>query len=597
MFQKFLITFIVFFLLQTSYIIAQKQGQALVDSLLLVLPSSKEDTAKVNLLNELTYLYRTINNNEGIKYGKQSCVLAKQLKWNKGIAVALNNLALNYLTIAKDDSAKISLLASLDINVGETDSLVFGQSKRIQGEMYIHLSEHEKAMECFEQARGISIRLKNRELEGFSFLGMGGIYWVISDYTKALEYYQQAYKIAESTNNKWMLARTMVEMGNVFYYFDTKKAILNYEKAITVYAAYGDITEQNAILYNLGLIYADSGNYKLAMEYCDRSLGISQYANFKFGKGTTYGVIGYIYDCQHDYTNALFYYKKALETDMETGSARQTIDDLLGIAGVYKNAPEPVLKEMNLTSEAALNKAVEYGLRAIEVGRKSSALDQLNAAYKAISETYEKQQRNDKALDAYKQYITIRDSSLSIAKQKDITRKDMQFEFDKKQLADSLSNSEIKRAAAFKLQKQKVYSYTSLAGIAVLLLSTLLVFRYYRKQKNLNNELSHTLEELTATQHQLVKSEKMAAFGSIASRLAHEIQNPLNFVNNFSDLSEELVQEIMTLDNKDEREEAAKILISNLQKINYHGKRADSIIKDLQKHSRDGTAHDYFEKG
>jgi C4-dicarboxylate-specific signal transduction histidine kinase len=122
-----------------------------------------------------------------------------------------------------------------------------------------------------------------------------------------------------------------------------------------------------------------------------------------------------------------------------------------------------------------------------------------------------------------------------------------------------------------------------------------LVNRYRYKQKA-NKELGAAYENLKNTQQQLVESEKLAAFGVMATRMAHEIQNPLNFVNNFSDLSNELVHEFISSDDKEERDDIAQSLIKNLGKINFHGKRASGIINQLQEHARLGTAQQFFEE-
>ena len=105
----------------------------------------------------------------------------------------------------------------------------------------------------------------------------------------------------------------------------------------------------------------------------------------------------------------------------------------------------------------------------------------------------------------------------------------------------------------------------------------------------------NALTDLNSAQKQLVKSEKMAAFGVMASRVSHEILNPLNFVNNFSELAQETVTDVLNSDSKEDKKENADILISNLQKINEHGKRATVIVKQLQKHSSEGTAQEFFE--
>lgn len=105
-------------------------------------------------------------------------------------------------------------------------------------------------------------------------------------------------------------------------------------------------------------------------------------------------------------------------------------------------------------------------------------------------------------------------------------------------------------------------------------------------------ELKQSLEHLKATQSQLIQSEKMASLGELTAGIAHEIQNPLNFVNNFSEVTNELVDEMNEELNKGDLEEAKAIssdIKQNLEKINHHGKRADSIVKGMLQHSRSSS--------
>ena len=105
-------------------------------------------------------------------------------------------------------------------------------------------------------------------------------------------------------------------------------------------------------------------------------------------------------------------------------------------------------------------------------------------------------------------------------------------------------------------------------------------------------ELKHSLEILSSTQAQLIQSEKMASLGELTAGIAHEIQNPLNFVNNFSDLNKELALEMKSEIDKGNFEDAKAIaddIAENAEKINHHGKRADSIVKGMLEHSRSST--------
>jgi signal transduction histidine kinase len=102
-------------------------------------------------------------------------------------------------------------------------------------------------------------------------------------------------------------------------------------------------------------------------------------------------------------------------------------------------------------------------------------------------------------------------------------------------------------------------------------------------------QLKQSLEELKSTQAQLIQSEKMASLGELTAGIAHEIQNPLNFVNNFSEVNKEMLAELKEEINKGNYDDA-KIIANDIEvneeKINYHGKRADSIVKGMLQHSR-----------
>ncbi|MBL7764041.1 MAG: hypothetical protein JNL23_11495, partial [Chitinophagaceae bacterium] len=146
---------------------------------------------------------------------------------------------------------------------------------------------------------------------------------------------------------------------------------------------------------------------------------------------------------------------------------------------------------------------------------------------------------------------------------------------------------------------QTWWAYLLYALVALSVIRAYVMFRSRRLQKeNLmleqkveqrTIELKQSLNELKSTQSQLIQSEKMASLGELTAGIAHEIQNPLNFVNNFSEVNKELIDELQTELNAGKIEDAKAIandIKENEEKINHHGKRADAIVKGMLQHSR-----------
>ncbi len=165
----------------------------------------------------------------------------------------------------------------------------------------------------------------------------------------------------------------------------------------------------------------------------------------------------------------------------------------------------------------------------------------------------------------------------------------MNYEFDKKQEAQRIQQK----------NKDAITQARQLALIIVIvliLIIAIVAFVAYRNKQKANSqlhqqkeEIQSTLTKLKETQSQLIQSEKMASLGELTAGIAHEIQNPLNFVNNFSEVNTELIDELkaeLTTGNVQEAMMIADDIKENEQKINHHGKRADAIVKGMLQHSR-----------
>ncbi len=233
---------------------------------------------------------------------------------------------------------------------------------------------------------------------------------------------------------------------------------------------------------------------------------------------------------------------------------------------------------------AQKNYAEAAGFLLSDIVRVRNLRNELLTDYKLLGEVYENLGDIGKSKEYYKAFISLQDSLLNDQNKYNA----ISFEAEQQMNDKELSISQLKN-------KNKIASLTrnfSLGMIAlVLLLAGVVYYRYKVKQKA-NAVLEKTLANLRSTQSQLIQSEKMASLGELTAGIAHEIQNPLNFVNNFSEVSSELIDEMNAELNKGDIEEAKVIssdIKQNLEKINHHGNRAADIVKGMLQHSRSSS--------
>ena len=244
------------------------------------------------------------------------------------------------------------------------------------------------------------------------------------------------------------------------------------------------------------------------------------------------------------------------------------------------------------------NDAIELWVTSIsENGKLFFVLDYINTGVHAVFENIIEARKSNKPFALTKlegkdllQYYRTMSTYAGISKKVDNTLTQFFYSF-------FFSAGTINVVTNEALTEEETGIMLRLAKVFGLLYTRFLDLKKMEEQAILINEeknvLETTLNNLRAAQNQLIQSEKMASLGELTAGIAHEIQNPLNFVNNFSDVNRELLLEMneeIEKGNLTEVKSIAKDVIGNEEKINHHGKRADAIVKGMLQHSRSSSS-------
>ena len=445
------------------------------------------------------------------------------------------------------------------------------------------LATHENSRETALIALRMSYTytLQNKQAQAFSLLIKTGAY-------------------LEQMGEHLMWTHVLLRLGTIYNTLGLPGKALDYfKKMVAVHEKEPVFKRSPEIYHNIAFTLILLKRFREAETFVDKARKlIDKQSNVIARKSLltrNYDAVGQILMGEKNYLKALSIFKKAVDLATETQNKGIVTYLDLYIAQCHQQLGN-------------VNESNQYGLNSYEQASQRNNDDGREVSFKSSRLLYENYKKLNQPLLAYK-YLEANDAFQKIIDADNAAYRLADLEISTLAQKSEQEKNRLEQARLLnetENQNQRWWLFTVAAGFFSAIVLLLIVYRSNRHKHKANallhkqkeeidrqrGKAENALTELTTTQAQLIQKEKLASLGELTAGIAHEIQNPLNFVNNFSEVSAELIDEL--------KEEAlaghtndvlaiADDLAENLQKINHHGGRASSIVKSMLEHSRTGT--------
>jgi len=422
-------------------------------------------------------------------------------------------------------------------------------------------------LELAERANNIHYQLGALGFIGNAIMNKG-------DLPKALEFGFRAIDMAKDVPVRVAgIGPTYDNMGQIYY------KIADYEKALYYFKKMVDMGELDRVgvafgYWHLAEVYEKQNMLDSAMFCLDESFQVFSTLNHSFFPNVYHVVPGW-------YNVRAKIYLRQRKPDLALNDLFTTLQMTLKIDQSYYSAITYNDISAYYRQIKKQDSSIYYAEKGLAEAKKVSNIEGILSASEILAEQYESVDPN-KALYYFKLAVENR-NKLYGAGNIQIMR-DMITQYEEKQ----------REIIAARLESRNRIRINALMGsLFTLVVIALLLIRNSRMKNKAKQKIEGAFDQLKATQSQLIQSEKMASLGELTAGIAHEIQNPLNFVNNFSEVNKELAIELKEEVLKPEIDksvitEIAEDIVQNQEKIHHHGERASRIVKGMLEHSRTG---------
>jgi len=587
------------------------------------------DTVMINQSLELSHqFYEEFENDSNLFYAAQALGLSRQLfhlediesdeqLFNRIIALTIESYVLYARAILETDiqAAEDTLMAGLNL-LQETNILEKAAIYSELGSIYERKGQNDEALQFSKKALELYKTSGDKKSYLYQLINMGLVLRVKGNYGESLEYLMESLKIGRQVNDSTAIVESLLAMGFVYAFVEKwDDALKSQQEALAIYQQANNQWGIARIHNDMGVTYELAGILDSSMVHHQAALAIRLKFNDNYNTFASYLYIGDIHAKQGNIKRAIEYYEKGLPFGDQIGYKIAVVDANLRLGDYYLQLSE-INNSMekyeialqksrqigDLTGESRANMGLagiamingEYAkaneiLKLAEKTVPKSNLQIRKVIYKEIAETYFKLGDHKNAYLNSLNYSKMKDSVQSAENIAKITQLTNIMEFENEMALKKESNEKLMAIKQEQINRERMTRNIFLAGMLIAVVLVVITFIRFIEKKKLNKRLNETLRNLQAAQNQLILTEKMASLGELTAGIAHEIQNPLNFVNNFSEVNMELIAELkeeLEAGNLEDIKAIADDIAINEEKILQHGKRADSIVKGMLQHSR-----------